>query len=207
MYTRTTTIQGEPAKIEAGIAHVRDQVFPLVTEMDGCVGMSLLADRETGRCIATTAWESETAMRDSAESVLPLRDDATEVLGGTSSDVGTWEMAVVHRDHAVPSGACARVTWLSGPAEIADHAIDTFRMVVLPRVQELDGFCSGSLMINRATGRAVGTITFDSREHLLANRPAAARIREEASSTMGATIDEVAEMEVAFAHLHVPELV
>ena len=67
MYARTTTIQADLAKIDAGIAHVRDQVLPTVTAMDGCIGMSLLVDRESGRCIATTAWESDAAMRDSAE--------------------------------------------------------------------------------------------------------------------------------------------
>ena len=80
-------------------------------------------------------------------------------------------------------------------------------MAVLPRVQELDGFCSASMLINREAGRAVGTVIFESRAQLEATREAAARIREAASTEAGARVDDVAEMEVAFAHLHVPELV
>lgn len=206
MYARTTIIQADPARIDDGIATVRDQVLPEVTEMDGCVGMSMLVDRDSGRCIATTAWESEAAMQQTAEKVRPLRDRAQSVLGSSTSDVEMWEVAVVHRDHATPDGACARVTWLSTDSGNVDRALDIFRVGVLPRVQELGGFCSASMLVNRETGRAVGTVTFDSREHLVASREAAGRIRERASREIGATIEDVAELEVAFAHLHVPEM-
>ncbi|HEV7146920.1 MAG TPA: antibiotic biosynthesis monooxygenase [Pedococcus sp.] len=206
MYARTTTIQADPTKIDDGIAHVRDNVIPVVTAMDGCVGMSLLVDRETGRCIATTSWASQAALEDSAQPVRPLRDGAEGALGANSSTVDTWDVAVVHRDHAMPDGACARVTWLSGPTDDTDRAADVFRMAVLPRVQDLDGFCSASLLINRETGRAVGTVTFERREQLEASREAASRIRTAASAEMGATVDDVAEMEVSLAHLHLPEM-
>jgi hypothetical protein len=199
-------IMGDPSRIEDGIAHVRDHVFPAVSAMDGCVGMSLLVDRETGRCIAATSWESEEAMRATMDQVLPLRDGAARILGSTDSEVDTWEVSVLHREHATPEGACARVTWLSGDPTVADHAGDVFRMGVLPKVEELGGFCSGSLLIDRATGRAVSTITFDDRSHLEASREAAAQIRAGASGELGATVDDVVEMEVAFAHLHVPEM-
>ncbi len=207
MYARTTTMQADPARIDAGIAHVRDQVFPAVTAMGGCIGMSMLVDRGSGRCIATTAWESESALRDSAELVRPLRDGAEQALGSSSSDVDTWEVAVVHRDHAMPDAAWSRVAWMSSAPETAERAIDIFKMAVLPKLQELNGFCSASLMISRETGRTAGTFIYDSREQLEETREAAGRLREAASRERGATIDDVAEMEVAFAHLHVPELV
>lgn len=206
MYARTTTIQADPAKIDEGIAHVRDQVVPMVTAMDGCVGMSLLVDRESGRCIATTSWRSEAALQDSADRVRPLRDEAERALGASTSAVDTWEVAAVHRDHAMPEGACARVTWLSAAPDKAERFSDVFRMAVLPKVQELDGFCSASLLINRDTGRAVGTVTFERREQLEASRAAAAGIREAASRDIGATVDDLAEMEVSLAHLHLPEM-
>ncbi|MDF2094221.1 antibiotic biosynthesis monooxygenase [Knoellia sp. 3-2P3] len=207
MLARTTTIQADIDKIDAGIAYVRDEVFPAVSAMSGCIGMSLLADRTSGRCIATTAWESEAAVRDSADKVLSLRAGAIEALGSDTSEVDVWEIAVVHRDHAAPDGACARVTWLSGVPETAERAVDFYKMGVLPRLQELEGFCSASFMINRETGRAVGTATFETREQLEASRDAARGLREAAARELGATIDDVAEMELAFAHLHIPEMV
>ena len=206
MYARTTTVQADPSKIDDGIANVRDEVTPVITGIDGCVGMSMLADRASGRCIATSSWESEAALRDSADRVRPLREGAERALGASTSTVDTWEVAVVHRDHAMPDGACARVTWLSGMADNGDRAADVFRMAVLPKVQELDGFCSASLLISRETGRAVSTVTFERREQVEASRDAATGIREAASRDIGATIDEVAELEVAFAHLHLPEM-
>ncbi|NYG07490.1 hypothetical protein BJ986_001977 [Phycicoccus badiiscoriae] len=207
MYARTTTIQADRSKVEDGISRVRDQVFPAVTAIDGCAGMSLLVDRESGRCIATTAWESEAAMRASTDQVKPLRDDAEQSFGANSSEVATWEVAVMHRDHASPEGACARVTWLRGDEGLADRAADVYRSVVLPTVQEWDGFCSANLMISRETGRIVGTVTFETSAQLEATREAAKDLRQRASERLGATVDDVAEMEVALAHLHVPELV
>jgi hypothetical protein len=206
VYARTTEIQADPAKMDEGMSMVRDQVYPAVTGMDGCIGMSMFVNRESGRCIVTTAWESEEAMRGSADKVRPLRDEAAQALGTGGTDVHEWDIAVVHRDHAVPEGACARVTWLSGDASTAERAPDVYRMGVLPRVQELDGFCSASFMIDRDAGRAVGAVTFDSREALEASREAASGIRERATQELGATVDAVEEMEVAFAHLHVPEM-
>lgn len=206
MFVRTTEVQADPAKLEDGIAIVRDEIFPAVSEMDGCAGMSLLVNRAAGRCIATTAWRSEDAMAQSAERVMPLRNRAEEGLGASESDVLQWEVAVVRRDHAAPEGACARLTWLSGDAETMDRAIDTYRMGVLPRVREMGGFCSASLMIDRHAGRAVGTVAFDSREDLEATRDQAKSIRERVADELGATVDDVEEMEIAFAHLHVPEM-
>ena len=46
---------------------------------------------------------------------------------------------------------------------------------------------------------SVETLVVDSRE-------AAARLRGTASKEIGAKVDDVAEMEVAFAHLHLPEM-
>ena len=105
MYTRTTTFQAQSSSIDAGIAHVRDTVMPALERCDGYTGLSLLVDRSSGRCIATSAWQSEEAMRASAESIRPVRDCAAEVFGG-SADVEEWEVAVLHRDHRSNDGAC-----------------------------------------------------------------------------------------------------
>ena len=72
MHARSTTVLGRPGMIESGIAHVQDVVMPQVRAMDGCVGLSMVADRVSGQCIVTTAWRDEAAMRATADTVVPL---------------------------------------------------------------------------------------------------------------------------------------
>jgi hypothetical protein len=199
-------MQAEPAMIDAGIGIVRDEIFPSVSEMDDCVGMSMLVNRDTGRCIATTAWRTEEAMGQTAEKVRPLRDRAEQGTGASGSEVHQWEVAVVHRDHNAPEGACARLTWLSADPMDPERVIEVFKMGVLPRFQAADGFCSASLMIDRAGGRWVGTMVFESREAMEATRNDARSIRERVANELEASVDNVEEMEMAFAHLHVPEM-
>lgn len=208
MYIRTTEIQGDPADIDDGMRLIREEIFPAVSAMEGCVGMSMLVDRQTGRCLTTTAWSSEDTMQASAPAVRPLRDRAERALGSTSGRyVHQWEVAVVHREHATPDGAWARLTWLSGGTlSMVDNAIDMYRMVVLPQIKDLSGFCSASLMVDRETGRVVSTAAFDTREAVEASRDISAGIRDRVVRELGATLDNVEEMEIAFAHLHVPEM-
>src|SRR4051794_27159997 len=59
MYARSTTIHGDPGAVREGIAYVHDEVMPVLRAMDGCVGLSMLADRDSGRCIVTTSWRDE----------------------------------------------------------------------------------------------------------------------------------------------------
>src|SRR4051794_25407802 len=45
MYARSTTMRGNPQAVDDLITTVRDEVMPMLTQLDGCVGVSLLADR------------------------------------------------------------------------------------------------------------------------------------------------------------------
>ncbi|WP_428340219.1 antibiotic biosynthesis monooxygenase [Mycobacterium sp.] len=206
MYARSTTIQANPSSIDAGIAHVRDAVMPALREVDGCVGLSLLVDRESGRCIATTAWDDEAAMHASAEAARPLRDQAAQTFGGSPA-IDEWEIAVLHRDHRSGPGACVRATWLRMRPDQFDRAIGFYRESVLPAIEELDGFCSASLMIDRASWRAVSSSTFDSREAMQRNEDRARSLRTARLRDLGADQHDVGEFELALAHLRVPELV
>ncbi|HEX2283535.1 MAG TPA: hypothetical protein VHI10_01710 [Mycobacterium sp.] len=206
MYARTTTIQAQTSSIDDGIAHVRDEIMPAVQEIDGCVGMSLLVDRESGRCIATTAWETEDAMRASAEKASQLRDRANQRFGGSVENVEEWEIALLHRDHRSREGACVRSVWIQGDPGQADRNIDFFKTSVLPSLEELEGFCSTSLLIDRSSGRAVASTTFDSREAMERNRDQAKSLRDQRTREMGVEVRDVGEFELAIAHLRVPEM-
>jgi len=87
-----------------------------------------------------------------------------------------------------------------------NHAIETYRMATLPALEEMDGFCSASLMVDRATGRAVSSATFTSRDAMVASRSAAQELRSRLAEDVGATVTDIHEFELALAHLHVPEM-
>jgi hypothetical protein len=208
VYARSTTIKAQSSSIDAGIEHVRDSVMPALEGIEGFTGLSLLVDRPSGRCIVTTGWQSEEAMRASAESVRPVRDRATELFGGSGggATVEEWEIAVLHRDHRSRDGACVRATWVKvGPDQI-DRGIDIYRTAVLRALEELDGFCSASLMVDRASGRAVSSATYDSFEAMERNREQLDRLKAASSQEAGAEVLDECDFELAVAHLRVPEM-
>jgi quinol monooxygenase YgiN len=205
VFARTTTIEARPDAVDAGIAYVRTEVMPALRAMDGCVGLSLLADRESGRCIATTAWESAEAMRAAAERVAPVRERAAAAFGGTPV-VDEWELAVVHRDHRAGAGAGVRATWLRARPEQFDQAVAFYRAEVLPSLEELEGFCSASLMIDRTSGRAVSSVSFDSIGAMNRTRDQARSLRTTRLRDLGADQLDVGEFELAIASLRVPEM-
>ncbi len=205
VYARSTTVQAQPSRIDDGIAYIRDEVMPALQAIDGCVGVSLLVDRESGRCITTSAWESQDAEQASFEAAAPLRARAREVFGGDVT-VDRWEVGVLHRDHHSSHGACVRATWIKVPTSQTDRAMDFYRTSVLPALQDLEGFCSASFLLNRSTGRAVSSTTFDSHEAMEHNRDRATEMRNARARELGADILDVGEFELALAHLRVPEM-
>jgi hypothetical protein len=207
VYARSTTIQAQPLSVDIGIAHVRDVVMPALTGLDGCVGLSLLVDRQSGTCIATSAWQTVEAMRASAERVAPIRDQAALMFDG-SARVEEWEIALLHRDHHSRQGACVRATWLKVVPDQLSRSLDFYRDAVLPEMENLDGFCSASLMVDHpACRRAVTCSTFDSMDAMARNRDRATELRSRRVRELGAEVVDVLEFELALAHLRVPELV
>jgi hypothetical protein len=111
VYARSTTIMANPDRIDDGIALVDNELMSMMTHIRGCMGLSMLVDRSSGRCIATSSWESEDAMRASNEQLQPVRQRLLDTLGADDLEVQEWEIAIFHRDHELPTGAGARVTW------------------------------------------------------------------------------------------------
>jgi quinol monooxygenase YgiN len=206
MYARSTTVRGKPEAVDDGIAYVRDKVMPAVQQMDGCVGLSMLCERETGRCIVTTAWADEEAMRRSAEGVVSMRQRAAEIMRG-DAEVNEWEIAVLHRMHETPQDACVRLIWSQGDPAQMDRMIDAFRMTMISRIEELPGFCSVSVMVDRAKGRVATAVTYDNRDLMNRAQEQGMALRHEFNTRMGMEATEVAEFDLVLAHLRVPETV
>ncbi len=204
MYARSTTVLGNPEAVDDGIAYVRDRVMPAVEAAEGCVGLSMLADRESGRCIVATAWTDDQVMRSTAEDLLPA-DRLVQALGGEKAQIQEWDVAVLHRARPAGDAARAQVTWARVTPNHVTELIDAFRLNLLPRLQELPGYASLSMVVDRRNGRTVSVTSFESPEALARTRKHARHLREQFARAMAAKIVDVAEMDLVLAHLRVPE--
>ena len=206
MYARSTTIHGDPGSVDRTITYVRDDVMPAVREMDGCVGLSMLADPDTGRCIVTTSWRDEAAMRASEEGVRSAAERTADLLGGVPH-LEEWEIAAMHRVLEASEGARSRVTWLRTGPDAVNRAVDAVRLSLMPKLDDLPGFSSVSVMVRRDVGLAVAAVSYDSRDHLEQADEGAREFREEFAPALGIEVVDTAEFDVAIAHLRVPETI
>ena len=92
MYARVTIVQGSPEKIDQGIDSFNTQVLPAAKAVDGYKAAFLLADRQTGKGIGITIWESEDARRRGGEAVDAARAATIEAMGGTVPPVDEYEV-------------------------------------------------------------------------------------------------------------------
>lgn len=204
MYARSSTFRGRPESIDAGIEFVRSEVLPTVLVMDGCVGLAMLANRETGVCITTSAWHSLETREDSEGDVGVLRARIGDLLGG-APEVEQWEIAVLHRDHWSQDGARVRATWVK-TAEI-DHLVDFTKSVTLPALDKVPGFCSASLLVDRGAGTGVAAVSFDNAAAEEKSRATAEGLRERLVHETHEQIVDVEQFDLVLAHLHAPEMV
>jgi quinol monooxygenase YgiN len=199
MHARSTTFNGKPENVDAGIAFVKNEAGPMLDKIEGCRGLSMLVDRETGQCIATSSWDNEATMLASDEQLRPIRDRGRDILGA-SMQVDAWEIAVMHRTQ---HGECCRVSWLQGDL---DAMTETFRDGILPQLEQTAGFCSASLLVDRSAGLGCATTTWESRAAMEASRAATDDMRSRTASDAGGKIVDVHVYDLAYAHLHVPEM-
>ena len=73
MFVRATTINADPARLDEGIAFVKDNVVPAVNTLPGSLGLSMFVDRDSGTTTVTTAWETEKSRADADAVLTPLR--------------------------------------------------------------------------------------------------------------------------------------
>ena len=95
MHARVTTLQLQPDRIDDAVAGLEQNEVPMWKGLDGFKGFTLLVDRQSGKVVGTSYWESEEAMQASEEAVKESRSRAAET-GGASSEpqVERFEVAV-----------------------------------------------------------------------------------------------------------------
>lgn len=94
MYARVTEITGQTDEVDEAIARFRDQVVPGAQSQAGFDRIYLLVDRESGKALSISVWDTEDAMRASDATAQQLRSQTLAGTSGSVSSVGYYEIAV-----------------------------------------------------------------------------------------------------------------
>jgi heme-degrading monooxygenase HmoA len=92
MLARVTALEGDPEQVDDLTRFAGERVLPELKELDGFNGALGLADRQSGKVLAVTFWESEQAMQASEEAANQLRDESAEAASETIAGVERYEV-------------------------------------------------------------------------------------------------------------------
>ena len=105
MHARVTTFEVPPDRMDGATRHVREQVVPRLSQMEGFKGFVALGSRQSGKLQGVAFWESEEALRATDEAVVPIREGAAASAGGTVARVEEFEVSVFEAPSAGPVSA------------------------------------------------------------------------------------------------------
>ena len=94
VFTRVTTVEGDPAKAADGIAHYKEKIVPVIRAQAGARSALLFVNRKSGRTFSATGWDTEQDLQKSEPAVIALRDEVIKKIGGKSSRVEAFEVYV-----------------------------------------------------------------------------------------------------------------
>jgi heme-degrading monooxygenase HmoA len=87
MHARTGTLQLSPKRIDAVIQQLETEQIPRYRDQQGYKGFTVLADRQSGKVIGITYWESKADLEASDELGSQARAQAAATGGATAEPV------------------------------------------------------------------------------------------------------------------------
>jgi heme-degrading monooxygenase HmoA len=123
MHARVTTIQGAPGKVDDVARQVQEQTLPKLQKLEGFKGFVALGDRQSGKLLGVSFWESEEALRANEQAVSDVRSAAAETADGIVAGVEEYEVLVNEAPSAGPLGAVTDT--VGGVTQPVSGATDT----------------------------------------------------------------------------------
>jgi heme-degrading monooxygenase HmoA len=94
MHARMFEFEGGTEEIEAAVALGRDEILALERQMPGFRGLIVLSDKDAGKLISLSLWETEEQMRRSEESARTITRLAQQSLGGKRRSIELFDVEI-----------------------------------------------------------------------------------------------------------------
>jgi len=94
MFARVRTTGGVPEKVDDGIRHFRENVVASYQNVAGFKGAYMLVNRQSGKIVGITLWDTEANMQATGRKSAQLRAAGSQVVSGTTPEPEEYEVVV-----------------------------------------------------------------------------------------------------------------
>ncbi|MFG2603023.1 hypothetical protein ACGFT2_05595 [Streptomyces sp. NPDC048514] len=201
MFVRTVYATGDPAELDTAIRALNSEGRDLLEERPGYRGAGVFVDRNLGKLLTVSWWESEEARHNSDEVMSERRTSLLAPFAGTVA-VENYEVAVFHvLPHPTGHGGLHLIRLEFDPAD-ADLLADAFHTSVVPRLEALPGLARAALFLDRERGHGLAGTLFTDHHSLAASRAGQAAARQAGAAKVQVSVVGLEEFEVVHADAH-----
>lgn len=204
MYVRATRVQMPPQAVDKGIAFFKEKIVPMASSAPGNLGQVLLVDRETGKGLGITQWETAQAMGAAEQLGINSRMQSAAETGGSIVNVERMEQVINERTGPPGAGGWVRLNTIAGDPAKIDSAINFVKQQVLPVLKSQKGFRTALMNVDRITGRSTVSTVWASREDLEASEASISSLRRDAADAAGAKDVTVEIYEAVVVNIKTP---
>ncbi len=92
VWARVTTVNGDPAHVSEAISNFRENIVPSIERQSGARTALFFVNRQTGRTLASSVWDTEQDLQRSEASLGELRREAIKKFGGRDARTEAFEI-------------------------------------------------------------------------------------------------------------------
>jgi heme-degrading monooxygenase HmoA len=92
VWARVTTVQGDPAHVSEAISNFKEKIVPLIQNQSGARTAMFFVNRQTGKALAGSVWDTEQDLQKSEASIGGLRAEAIDKFGGRNARTEVFEI-------------------------------------------------------------------------------------------------------------------
>jgi heme-degrading monooxygenase HmoA len=105
MFARVGMFQGPPEHLDAALRRSREQTLPDLERLPGFRGVYVLVDRQTGKGVGISLWETQAALKGSEDIAIRHR----EATGRTQQELAVYQVVISPATHSMPTAPVAGV--------------------------------------------------------------------------------------------------
>jgi heme-degrading monooxygenase HmoA len=94
MFARVTIAQGAPERLDDTLRTIREQVLPMFQGQAGFQHLHVLIDRQNGRGLSVSLWESREALAQAEAAVNQMRGQVAQTIGMAPLATEVYEVAI-----------------------------------------------------------------------------------------------------------------